>query len=85
MNNLKTKDKIFSTYDNKIDIEATHLNELSSRIKYINNELNIKKKKVHIIDREGDSIGFFREIEENSFYIVRALDKVSVEYIKGIR
>jgi hypothetical protein len=80
VHNLKTKDKIFSTYDNNIDMTSTHLTELSSRIKYINNDLNIDKKIVHIIDREADSVGFFRELQEDDFYIVRALNRVSVEY-----
>lgn len=80
IHNLKTKDKIYSTYDNSIDINHTHLNELSHRITYINNELNINKKIVHIIDREADSVGFFRALQENDYYIVRALDRVSVEY-----
>jgi len=78
--NLKTKDKIYSTYNNSIDMNKTHLDELSQRIKYINNELNINKKIVHIIDREADSVGFFRELGEDNFYIVRALDRVFVEY-----
>ncbi len=80
VHNLKTKDKVFSTYDNNIDMTSTHLNELARRIKYINNELDINKKIVHIIDREADSVGFFRELQEDDFYIVRALDRVSVEY-----
>ena len=80
VHNLKTKEQVFSTYDHNIDMTLTHLNELSSRIKYINNDLNIDKKIVHIIDREADSVGFFRELQEDDFYIVRALDRVSVEH-----
>ena len=80
VHNLKTNKKIFSTYDNKIDMNLTHLDELSSRISYINRELHIKKKIVHIIDREADSVGFFRELQEDDFYIVRALDRVRVNY-----
>lgn len=80
VHNLKTKDKIFSTYDHAIDMELTHLNELSIRISYINNEMDINKRIVHIIDREADSIGFFRELDKNDLYIVRALDRATVEY-----
>ena len=80
VHNMKTKDKVFSTYEHNIDINATHLNELSSRIEYINNKLGINKKIVHIVDREGDSVGFFRSLDEDTLYIVRALDRASVEY-----
>ena len=80
VHNLKTKDKIFSTYNEKIDMKETHLSELSKRIPYINNELNIKKKKVHIIDREADSAGFLRALTEDDFYIIRAVDERLVKY-----
>jgi len=80
IHNLKTANKIYSTYDNKIDINLTHLNELSKRINYINNELNINKKIVHIIDREADSVGFLRDLQQDGLYIIRALDRVHVEY-----
>jgi hypothetical protein len=80
VHNLKTKDKVFSTYNEKIDMKETHLSELSKRIPYINNKLNIKKKKVHIIDREADSVGFLRALTEDDFYIIRAVDERLVEY-----
>lgn len=80
VHNLKTKNKIFSTYNHDIDMKLTHLGELSRRIKHINNKLNINKKIVHIIDREADSVGFLRELDENDLYIVRALDRVNVEH-----
>jgi len=80
IHNLKTKNKIYSTYNHAIDMRLTHLNELSQRIKYINNDMAIDKKIVHIIDREADSVGFFRALDKEDFYIVRALDRVTVEY-----
>jgi len=80
VHNLKTKDKIFSTYDNNIDMNLTHLNELNHRIAHIDNNLKIEKKIVHIIDREADSVGFFRGFKEGQFFIVRAVDRQNVEY-----
>lgn len=80
VHNLKTKDKVYSTYDNNINISTTHLNELKSRIEYIDNKLNIDKIKVHIIDREADSSTFLRELKKNNFYIIRAIDDRKVEY-----
>ena len=80
VHNLKTNDTVYSTYDNHIDMKLTHLDELSQRIQYINTKLGIDKTIVHIIDREADSVGFFRSLHEEDFYIVRALDRVFVEY-----
>jgi hypothetical protein len=79
--NLKTSNKVYSTYDNNIDIKLTHLEELTKRSKYINRKLGIKKKIVDIIDREADSIAFMRAYQEdNRFFIIRGLDRVHVKY-----
>lgn len=78
--NLKTRDKIYSTYNNTIEMELTHLEELSQRAKYIQKDLNIQKTIVNIIDREADSAGFIREYEDDRFYIIRAVDRLTVEY-----
>lgn len=78
--NLKTNNKVLSTYNSEIDMNETHLSELSSRIKYINKDMNINKKKVHIIDREADSALLLREIEDEDYHIIRAIDRRLVEY-----
>jgi len=80
VHNLKTAKRVISTYDNNIDVNTTNLKELSNRIKYIKEELDIEKSIVHIIDREADSVGFLRDLEEDDFYIIRAVDRSSVEY-----
>ena len=80
VHNLKTNDTVYSTYNNHIAMEQTHLDELSQRIRYIHTELGIDKKIVHIVDREADSVKFFRSLQEEEFCIVRALDRASVEY-----
>lgn len=78
--NLKTQDKVLSSYNPTMKSHLTHLGELTQRIAYINQSLNIQKKIVHVIDREADSAGFFRGLQKEDLYIVRALDNVKVRY-----
>ncbi len=78
--NLKTENKVLSSYNHTINNNTTHLGELTQRISYINQSLNIQKKIIHVIDREADSVGFFRGLQEEDLYIVRALDTVKVTY-----
>jgi hypothetical protein len=66
--NLKTSINVYSTYKDNIDYSSTHLEELGERIRWINS-LNIKKKIVNIVDREGDSVGFLRDIKDEQFLI----------------
>lgn len=79
--NLKTDNKVYSTYDNNIDIKSTHLKELIKRSRYINNNLDIKKKIVSVVDREADSVSLMRKYQaDNQFFIIRAKDKSKVTY-----
>jgi hypothetical protein len=78
--NLKTSKRVYSSYKKDIDKKLTRLEELSDRIKYIDERLDKSKKKVHIVDREGDSIEFIREIYPNSYFIIRGMDNRSVEH-----
>jgi len=71
--NLKSESKIYSTYNDNIDMNLTHLEELIERTRWVRDNLNIEKKIVDIIDREGDSIALMREYEKNDwFYLIRA-------------
>jgi hypothetical protein len=63
--NLKTNKHIYSTYNDNIDINLTHMDELSQRIKYISNNLDLNKKTVSIIDREGDVVDYYRKNQKN--------------------
>ncbi len=65
VHNLKTDKKVYSTYDDIIPIESTHLEELASRAKEIKNNLETNKKIVHIVDRESDSVAFMRDLEKS--------------------
>ena len=71
--NLKIEGSVLSTYDQNIDTNLTHLEELIQRTKWIRNTLDIKKKIVDIIDREGDSVALMREYEHQEWlYLIRA-------------
>jgi hypothetical protein len=71
--NLKIDKQILSTYNEKIDMNLTHLEELVQRTRWIRNSFEINKKIVDIIDREGDSVALMREYELNKwYYLIRA-------------
>jgi len=78
--NLQTSKNIYSTYDENLSVNLTHLEELSKRCKYIDKIANKQNKKaVHIIDREADSVLFMRELQkENSLFIIRVKDNAKV-------
>jgi len=65
VHNLKTSEKVYSTCNENIDKNLTHLEELALRTKWIKENLNIKKQIVHIVDRESDSVAFMREMDKN--------------------
>lgn len=66
--NLKTKDETFSSYGQNLE-GLTHLEELSKRIDWLESQ-SFKKPLVHIVDREGDSVAFFRACE-NKYWLIR--------------
>jgi hypothetical protein len=83
VHNLKTSKKVYSTYDDNIDIKKTHLEELSSRTQAIKSELATDKKIVHIVDREADSVAFMRELDKNeALFLLRVKKTSTVFYLK---
>ena len=78
--NLQTNKNIYSTYDEDLLINLTHLEELSKRCAYIDKKVNEQNKKaVHIIDREADSVLFMRELQKmNSLFLIRVKDNARV-------
>ena len=83
VHNLKTSKKVYSTYDDNIDIKKTHLEELASRTEAIRNDLDIDKKIVHIVDRESDSVAFMRELDKNKeLFLLRVKKTSRVFYLK---
>ena len=80
---LVSADGSYSTYaKNPSEAEPvkTHLDELSTCIAHLE-EQNFDKPLVHIIDREGDSVGHIRRWQKaGSRWLVRAKDNPRVEY-----
>ncbi len=84
VHNLKTSKKVYSTYDNNISKEATHLEELALRTRWIKENLNIKKQIVHIVDREADSIAFMRELDKNNEkFLLRVTNTNKIHYLEN--
>lgn len=86
VHNLKTASSIYSTYDCKIDINLTHLEELARRAEYINTTFNIDNIQiVQIVDREADSVAFARELVNcDSLFVLRGKGNSKVQYTDKI-
>jgi hypothetical protein len=86
VHNLKTKDTVYSTYNNNINMDLTHLEELSQRVKYMNTAFNIDNIQiVQIVDREADSVAFVRDlIENNALFVLRGKGNSKVQYTDEI-
>ena len=86
VHNLKTSKKVYSTYDENIDIKKTHLEELASRVNNIKKELDTDKKIIYIVDRESDSVEFMRELDKNkALFLLRVKKTSRVFYLKEER
>jgi len=66
--NLKTKKELLSSYGSPRR-NLTNLEELAERIKWIEG-LALDKPRVHIVDREADSVELFRKLK-NSYWLIR--------------
>ena len=65
--NLKTSKNLYSTYDENLEYDQTHLQELSKRCAYIDERVrdtSSEKQIVHIVDREADSVLFMRQLQK---------------------
>jgi CRISPR/Cas system endoribonuclease Cas6 (RAMP superfamily) len=81
VHNLKTSEKVYSTYNENISMEFTHLEELALRAKHINETFQTDKPIVHIVDREADSIAFMRSMDKDgSLFLVRGKENSKVSY-----
>jgi len=81
VHNLKTSKKVYSTYDENIDINLTHMEELLLRANYIRDNIKIDKKIVHITDREADVISSMRAFnKEKHLFLFRGKDNSKVQY-----
>jgi len=86
VHNLKTSSNVYSTYNDNIDINLTHLQELAQRAKYINNNLSIEDMQtIHIVDRESDSIAFMRDLQKDKIlFVLRGKSNSKVQYTDPI-
>jgi len=81
VHNLKTSKKIYSTYDENIDMNLTHMQELLLRANYIRDNIKTDKKMVHIVDRESDVIASMRAFsKENHLLLFRGKDNSKVQF-----
>jgi len=79
--NLKTLDNCYSTYDDTIDMNLTHLEELRIRANQMKDTLKTDKRIVHIVDRESDSIAFMRGLDEDKqLFVLRGKNNSKVDY-----
>jgi len=81
VHNLKTSQKVYSTYKNNINMDLTHLEELVKRAVAMNETFTTDKQIVNIVDREADSIAFMRELNANNIlFLLRAKTNSRVQY-----
>lgn len=79
--NLKTATKIYSTYNENIDINLTHMEELLLRAKWIKDNTDTDKKIVHIVDREADAISSMRAFNKESLlFLFRGKGNSKIQY-----
>lgn len=67
--NLKDKKQIHSSYSKEVRRDDTRLEALSRQISWLGKQ-GFNKKLIHIIDREADSVGFLRALE-NECWLIR--------------
>lgn len=65
--NLKTKEAVFSSYAHGLE-GLTHLEELAKRVDWMELQ-SFNKPLIHIVDREGDSVDFFRALGDRHWLI----------------
>lgn len=76
--NVLTDSHLLSSYRQETSEVPSHLEELSERIKHIESA-GYEKPLVHIIDREGDSAQFLREIT-GSYWLIRSRSNSRVSH-----
>jgi hypothetical protein len=76
--NLQSADGLHTTRGPAVLPAATHLDELRARWAHLD-QLELGRPLVHIVDREGDSIGHYRQWQEHHF-LVRAKGGQRVEW-----
>lgn len=78
--NLSTANQVLSSYSEQIAVDHPHLQELAERSQWLQQQVAGDKKLVQIVDREGDSVGFLREVPAEQGFLVRCRKNSQVEY-----
>ena len=76
--NLHCAEGLHTTRDTDVAPTVPHLDELTGRWAHLA-ELGLGRPLVHVLDREGDSVGHYRQWEERLF-LVRAKGRQRVEW-----
>jgi hypothetical protein len=76
--NLRCATGLHSTRSERALTQTTHLDELIERFEYLKG-LNLGRPLVHIVDREADSVGHYRQWEGHQF-VVRAKGAQRVQW-----
>lgn len=76
--NLKTAQKIHSTYREDLNSKLSHLDELSMRCAHLEETFQ-DKQVVHIADREADSVLFMRRLQDaKALFVIRVKNNAGV-------
>lgn len=79
VHNLKTDRRVLSTYSQDLDHSLDHFEEFEKRVKWIKENFQTEYQKVHIIDREGDVAGLYRDLEKNGEkFLIRGKRDVNI-------
>lgn len=76
--NLATNTEVFSTYREDVSREESHLEELATRVKHIE-QMGFDKPLIHIVDREGDSVQWMRVLK-GAQWLIRSRSNSHVRY-----
>jgi hypothetical protein len=76
--NLACAQGLHTSRAEAVEPTPTHLDELITRMDYLEG-LSLERPLVHIIDREGDSVGHFRQWQKHTF-LVRAKGRQRVDW-----
>lgn len=78
--NLRAKTGVYTTQSEERRPRRKHLDELSARMDYLQG-LQLGRPLVHIVDREGDSVGHYRQWQKQGHrFLVRAKGRQRVEH-----
>lgn len=83
--NLRTKHGLCSTRSESVLPRRSRLDEISQRMEYLAG-LGLERRLVHIVDREGDSVGHYRQWhQQGELFLVRGKGRRRVRWAEQSR